>query len=71
MLNRNGTIVLEIPIPAEQITSVAFGGPNLDILFVTSAAFEFDKKHPDPCGSVFKATGPGIGVGLPMYKVRI
>jgi L-arabinonolactonase len=33
----DGSIDLEIPVPATQPTCIAFGGPNLDMLYVTSA----------------------------------
>lgn len=65
-----GKIVLAIKFPAEQITSAAFGGPNLDELFVTSAATNRDKEQPFPAGSLFKVTGLGVR-GLPMSKVRL
>ncbi|XP_054738924.1 regucalcin-like isoform X2 [Anastrepha obliqua] len=60
-------ILLEIKLPTKQVTSVAFGGPNLDILFVTSSAY-FDE--PAPAGVTFMVTGLGVK-GLPMSKVRI
>lgn len=65
-----GKIVLEIKFPSEQITSAAFGGPNLDILYVTSAATERSGPQPPPAGSLFKVTGLGVK-GLPMKKVRL
>nr|ADI77977.1 Smp-30 protein [Drosophila melanogaster] len=49
-----GKIQLEIKIPTTQITSVAFGGPNLDILYVTTAN-KFDQ--PKPAGTTFQVTG--------------
>ncbi|KFB45338.1 AGAP001501-PA-like protein [Anopheles sinensis] len=55
----------EFKLPAERITSVAFGGPQLDELFVTSA-FHVDK--PAPAGALFKITGMGVK-GKPMYKM--
>jgi len=66
----NGEIELEIKFPSEQITSAAFGGPNLDILYVTSAATERTGPQPPPAGSLFKVTGLGVK-GLPMSKVRL
>lgn len=62
--------MLEIEFEAEQITSAAFGGPNLDILYVTSAATERSSPQPPPAGSIFKVTGLGVK-GLPMSKVRL
>lgn len=57
-------------IPAEQITSAAFGGPNLDILYVTSAKKEFKSKQPPPAGGLFKITGLGVK-GTKMYSVKL
>lgn len=65
-----GKIVQEINFPAEQITSAAFGGPDLDILYVTSAAQERSGPQPLPAGKLFKVTGLGAK-GLPMSKVRL
>ncbi|KAF7285022.1 hypothetical protein GWI33_012336 [Rhynchophorus ferrugineus] len=36
------TLIQTVDIPAKQTTSVAWGGPNLDILYVTSASFTVD-----------------------------
>ncbi|XP_067634410.1 regucalcin-like isoform X2 [Eurosta solidaginis] len=60
-------VLLEIKFPCKQITSVAFGGPNLDILYVTTSKLN---DQPPPAGSTFKVTGLGVK-GLPMSKVRI
>lgn len=65
-----GKIDLEIKFPAEQITSAAFGGPNLDILYVTSAGIERSGPQPKPAGSLFKVTGLGA-TGLPASKVKL
>ncbi|XP_058115934.1 regucalcin-like [Anopheles ziemanni] len=58
-------VLQEIKIPAEQVTSVAFGGPLLDELFVTSS-LQGDK--PAPAGALFKVTGLGVK-GKPMHKM--
>lgn len=76
---KKGKVVLEIPIPSKQVTSVAFGGPNLDILYVTSASAPItaesigvlpnDKQY-EHAGKLFKITGlgakgyPGVNVNL-------
>ena len=65
-----GAIDLEIKIPAEQVTSVAFGGPNLDILYVTTAAKEFKSPQPPPAGKLFQVTGLGVK-GLPMTSFKL
>lgn len=67
---KTGAIEMEIMFPAEQITSAAFGGPNLDILYVTSAAKEFKSKQPPPAGKLFAVTGLGVK-GFPMKSVNL
>lgn len=62
--------MLEIKFPAEQVTSAAFGGPNLDILYVTSASTERSGPQPKPAGSLFKVTGLGAK-GFAGVKVRV
>jgi gluconolactonase len=66
----SGKILLDIKLPAEQVTSAAFGGPNLDILYVTTAAKEFKTKQPPPAGSLFKVTGLGV-TGTKMNRVDL
>lgn len=65
-----GKVEFEIKFPAVQITSVAFGGPNLDILYVTSASMDSFRKYGDLDGSLFQVTGLGVK-GLPASKVRL
>jgi len=67
---QSGKVEQEIKLPAEQVTSVAFGGPNLDILFATTAAIERAGPQPKPAGALFKITGLGVK-GLPGVKVRV
>jgi sugar lactone lactonase YvrE len=64
------TIELEIKMPCEQVTSAAFGGPNLDILYVTTAAQERATKQPPPSGRLFQITGLGVK-GTPMKSVKL
>lgn len=63
-----GTVVREIKFPTEQVTSAAFGGPNLDILYVTSAGRP--KPQPAPAGGLFKVTNLGVR-GLPMHDFKL
>ena len=37
-----GELLEKIEMPVTQVTACAFGGPNLDTLFITSAAQELD-----------------------------
>lgn len=67
---RQKKVLLEIPLPAKQVTSVAFGGPNLDILFVTTAATARDGPQSPQAGQLFKVTGLGVK-GLPGVNVRV
>ncbi|CAH1775554.1 unnamed protein product [Owenia fusiformis] len=60
---QTGKMLQTIPIPAARVTSCCFGGPNMDILYVTCSAFQVDenewKKYPST-GSVFQVTGLGV-----------
>lgn len=55
----------EIEIPAEQVTSASFGGPQLDELFVTTA---HTNNKASPAGALFKVSGLGVK-GKEMYKM--
>uniref|UniRef100_A0A6B2E813 Regucalcin n=1 Tax=Phlebotomus kandelakii TaxID=1109342 RepID=A0A6B2E813_9DIPT len=65
-----GKVVLEIDIPAEQVTSAAFGGPNLDILYVTTAGTERSSPQPPPAGGLFAVTGLGV-TGTKMTRANV
>ena len=54
----NGVLLDQIDIPAQRPTSCTFGGENLDILYITTAAKEGDPKG----GGLFSAK-PGV-IGL-------
>jgi sugar lactone lactonase YvrE len=49
-----GKLERAIPLPASQISSCTFAGPNLDRLFVTSAAIECE--HEPLAGALFEVT---------------
>lgn len=66
--NRGGTLLLEIEFPASQVTSVAFGGPEFDILFVTTAAR--GDLQPEAAGHLYKVTGLNC-VGSAAVKVNV
>lgn len=54
-----------------QVTAAAFGGPNMDVLYVTTAQLVVDGvEQPDPAGAVFAVTGTGAK-GYPNYKVKL
>lgn len=54
-----------------KVTAAAFGGPNLDVLYVTTAQLIVNGiKQPAPAGAVFKVTGTGAR-GFPSCKVKL
>ncbi|KPJ11518.1 Regucalcin [Papilio machaon] len=55
-----GSVLQKIPIPAKQVTSVTFGGTNLDVLFVTTASMNIKEEQKPPCGSTFMVLGLGV-----------
>lgn len=61
---KSGELMRTVNIPgAKNVTSVAFGGPNLDVLYVTSSSLglkEEDQKEQPNAGYVFKITGLGV-----------
>jgi xylono-1,5-lactonase len=61
-----GEVDRVIEMPVSQVTSVAFGGPNLDRLFITSAAIGLDEKdlEEQPLAGGLFALDPGVK-GLP------
>jgi gluconolactonase len=69
----NGKLLNRIPIPALQVTSVAFGGPQLDDLYVTTAnlALTDEQLHKYPgSGATFRVTGVGVK-GYPGQTVKL
>jgi L-arabinonolactonase len=64
----NGTIAHTIDMPIRHPTSVAFGGPDLDVLYVTSISrsHALGDDHPD-AGGLFAVEGLGVR-GLPALR---
>jgi len=64
-----GQLLREVTLPTTDITSAAWGGPNLDQLYVTSAGFNNEARR----GSVFRLTNTGTrGIeGGSNYRGRI
>lgn len=60
--------MLEIKIPAPHVTSLAFGGPRLDTLYVTTG--DDVENEPEGAGYLYKITGlsatgyPGVEFNL-------
>ena len=51
-----GKVLDKFDMPCSEMTSVAFGGPDFDELFVTSIY----KPDQPLCGSLFRLTGLGV-----------
>ncbi|KAK7866866.1 hypothetical protein R5R35_006032 [Gryllus longicercus] len=69
----NGKVLRSIPIPSPQVTSVAFGGRNLDELYVTSGAMNMtpeDKAKYPLAGCTYLIKGIDAK-GLPMNSVKL
>lgn len=67
-IDPKGQVIQEIIIPTKQITSVAFGGPKLDELYVTTAKKQVLNPQDPPAGATFKVTGLGVK-GTPMNSI--
>nr|XP_034829408.1 uncharacterized protein LOC117986645 [Maniola hyperantus] len=67
-----GKLLQKVNIPAHQVTSVTFGGPNFDILFVTSASMKLlnEEEQKPPRGCTFMVTGLGVK-GLPNNNFKL
>lgn len=66
-----GKLVSKIQVPAHNVTSCAFGGDNLDILYITTASIDMtadEKNEFSLAGSIFKVK-PGVkGVKSTFFK---
>lgn len=66
-----GELLTAIPVPVERASSCAFGGPDLDELYITTArigATEEELAKQPHAGSLFRVK-PGVS-GLPTYRYR-
>ena len=68
---KTGKVISKVEVPAHNITSCAFGGENLEMLYITSARVDMTEeeliKYP-LAGSLFKVN-PGVkGVKSNFYK---
>lgn len=68
----DGSLLASVSLPVQRPTSCAFGGPDRDILFVTTARTDLDEaalaRQPD-AGRVFSIEGLGVR-GLPCLPYR-
>lgn len=68
-LSAAGQVLGEVLLPVEQPSSCTFGGPDLDVLYVTSAREGLDLALGDVAGSVLAIRGTGA-TGLPVNRFR-
>jgi sugar lactone lactonase YvrE len=66
-LSPEGRVLTEVPVPVSQPSSCAFGGPGLDVLYVTSAREGLEPDPARPDGSILAIRGLGVR-GLPMTR---
>ncbi|XP_026318977.1 regucalcin-like [Hyposmocoma kahamanoa] len=57
---RRNQLLQKVSVPGRQITSCTFGGPNSDILYMTSIAKNKQGPQPPPHGSLYAITGLGV-----------
>lgn len=57
---RTRKVIMEIMLPAAQVTSVTFDGQHLDILYVTTAAQEKTGPQSKEAGHLFRVRGLGV-----------
>lgn len=72
MSGYSGKLLGKLPIPAEKVSSVTFGGPQLDKLYVTtiSRGVKPEKFNQYPLsGKVLEVTGLGVR-GTPNRRIR-
>lgn len=70
VLSPNGEEIRSLPLPATRPTSVCFGGPNLDTLYVTSMMFSLSEEElvaQPHAGNVFALPGVGHGLAEPRF----
>lgn len=70
---QTGQLVSKIEVPAHNVTACAFGGANLDTLYITTASLDMTEeeklRYPD-AGSIFNAV-PGVkGVRSPFFGTK-
>ncbi len=68
---RSGKLVRKVEMPVQRPTSCAFGGPDFDVLYVTSATVELEAAalaEQPQAGGIF-AFRPGVG-GLPALEFK-
>jgi gluconolactonase len=64
----SGALIRNVSIPASRVTSVTFGGTDLDILYVTTSRLglsDEERTQQPLAGSVFAVSGLGVSALAP------
>jgi xylono-1,5-lactonase len=61
----NGTLDQRIKVPAKMVTSLTFGGPNLEELYIVTADNADDKEKK---GTIFRTRAPVPGLAVPKAR---
>jgi len=67
-----GSFMSKIEVPAHNVTSCAFGGPNLEIMYITTASLDMTEEERQKyplAGSLFKARAGVKGVKSYFFKL--
>ncbi|MEM7187208.1 MAG: SMP-30/gluconolactonase/LRE family protein, partial [Bacteroidota bacterium] len=68
-----GELISKIEVPAHNVTACAFGGPNLDKLYITTASLDMteeEKERYPLAGSIFVADPRVKGVKSTLFKTE-
>ena len=65
-----GRELAHIPFPVKKVSSVIFGGPNYDQMFVTTAGGHQKETDGELAGALFRLTIPGV-TGVPEFVSRV
>ncbi len=69
----SGKLMSKIEVPAHNVTSCAFGGPNLDLLYITTAAVDMtpEEANAKPLSGALFVVKPGVkGVKGNLFGVK-
>jgi len=67
-----GSFLSKIEVQAHNVTSCAFGGPNLEIMYITTASLDMTEEERQKyplAGSLFKARAGVKGVKSYFFKL--
>jgi len=72
--SKTGEVLSRVDVPAHNVTSCAFGGDNLDVLYITTASIDMtdeEKQQLPMAGSIFKVKTDVKGVKSPFFKLSL